>query len=266
LEIAAKLDIRVMPVLFDDCWHRDPRPGVQPAPRPGIHNSAWVQSPGSRVVSNRNEWKRLQAYVQDMLSDFASDPRILLWDLYNEPGNRFLTAMSLPSPRKQVSLLVRYVQMMLRSPSLALLEQAFHWARAAQPSQPLSVAHWFPWPKLDTYLLGVVDVVTFHNYNDAPNLAKQIASLQPYGRPILCTEYLARSRGSNFATHLPVFKQAGVGCFHWGLVSGKTQTIYTWQDRGGTDEPATWYHDLLRPDGTPHRIEELELIKELTRE
>jgi len=38
---------QVIPVLFDDCWKAEWKDGEQPEPIPGLHNSQWVQCPGS---------------------------------------------------------------------------------------------------------------------------------------------------------------------------------------------------------------------------
>ena len=108
-----------------------------------------------------------------------------------------------------------------------------------------------------------MSIPIFHNYNDAASLAMQIAALREHGRPLLCTEWLRRGH-SDVATHLPVFKAAGVGCINWGLVSGKTQTIYPWGSPGGQPEPALWFHDLFRGDGTPFNPAETALFRTLT--
>jgi hypothetical protein len=74
---------------------------------------------------------------------------------------------------------------------------------------------------------------------------------------------MARTAGSTFEGLLPVFKQAGVAAYNWGFVSGKSQTIYPWESWTKTfsNEPETWFHDILRPDGTPYRKSEVELIQ-----
>src|ERR1044071_1420896 len=45
LSIAAKHKIKPIFVLFDSVWDPDPKPGKQRAPRPGVHNSGWMQRP-----------------------------------------------------------------------------------------------------------------------------------------------------------------------------------------------------------------------------
>ncbi len=243
LDLAARKGIRTLFVLFDDCWNKDPKLGKQPEPIPGIHNSGWMQSPGSKIVADPSGWVRLESYVKGVVAAFAADERILMWDLYNEPGNNGLGDRSLP-----------------------LLQAAFGWARAARPQQPLTAGIWYDNQALIDFQLEASDVVTFHNYNDASSLSEQIRRLKALGRPVICTEYMARTRGSRFATHLPIFKQEQVGCFNWGLVSGKTQTIYPWGSPGGEPEPEVWFHDIFHQDGTPFDRAEVELIVKLRKE
>ncbi len=245
LGIASAHGIRPILVIFDDCWNDDPQIGLQPAPKPGIHNSGWVQSPSISVVnSGPTAWGRLERYVTDILSTFANDERILLWDLYNEPGNSNNGDKTLP-----------------------LLEAAFDWARAVNPSQPLSAGLWFDNQKLNEFQLAASDVITFHNYNPPENLEREIASLKQHGRPLICTEWMARTRGSLVRTNLEVFAREKVGCLNWGLVAGKTNTIYMWLSEGKPlvlTEPELWFHDLFRADGTPYDPAETALFKQLT--
>ena len=237
LGLATDHGIRPAFVFFDDCWNADPQPGPQPAPKPGVHNSGWAQSPGARVVNDSSLWTGLDEYVQGVIGAFTQDERILFWDLYNEPGNNDQGARSLP-----------------------LLKQAFAWARAASPSQPLTVGLWFDNDELNTFQLEASDIISFHNYHDAGNLEEQIRTLRAYGRPLICTEWLRRGH-SEVADCLPVFHREKIGAYNWGLVSGKTQTIYAWNTPGGAAEPEVWFHDLLRADGAPYRAEEVSLFR-----
>ena len=234
--------IRPLLVFFDDCWNQNPQPGRQPDPKPGVHNSGWVQSPGSSVVTDAASWTRLGEYVQGVLAAFGRDSRILAWDLYNEPGNNNLGEATLP-----------------------LLQAILGWARAAEPQQPLTVGIWFDNAALNQFSLAASDFTSFHEYSAEPEaLRSRIAELKALGRPVVCTEYMARPRGSLFSRYLPVFKNEGVGAYNWGLVSGKTQTIYPWGSPGGEPEPEPWFHDIFRPDGTPYSTQEVALIRSLT--
>ena len=232
--------IRTLLVIFDDCWNDNPKIGKQPDPIPGVHNSGWAQSPGSKGVLDRKAWPRLETYVADIMGTFGRDERVLMWDLYNEPGN---------SKRRETSL--------------PLLKAAFRWARAAGPAQPVTVGVWFTCKPLNDVQLVASDVITFHNYSNAKSLTAQITRLQALGRPVICTEYMRRS-DSRFQTHLPIFQRKEVGCYNWGLVNGKTQTIFPWGSKKGAPEPKQWFHDILRKDGSPYIPEEAELIRKLT--
>lgn len=265
LSMATRRGIRTLLVLFDDCWHDNPTMGKQPAPVPGVHNSGWVQSPGQRAATNPAFWPELENYVTDIIGTFAADDRVLMWDLYNEVGNIFLPTLSQPWTKKAFRLpwlLLRHL--LLPGPTLPLLKKTFQWARSTDPSQPLTSGIWFFDPPLNRYLLDTSDIITFHNYNHAANLSRQIEKLKETDRPLICTEYMARPQGSCFATHLPIFKAARVGCYNWGLVSGKTQTHFSWTSKPGTAEPDLWFHDILRGDGTPYDPAEVQTIRLLT--
>jgi hypothetical protein len=76
---------------------------------------------------------------------------------------------------------------------------------------------------------------------------------------------MARKNNSLFATIMPMLKEQNIGAINWGLVSGKTNTIYAW----GTpvpdgSEPALWFHDIFRRDGSVYKQEEVDVIKKLT--
>ena len=238
LEIADKHGIRIAFVIFDDCWNANPKIGKQPDPIPGVHNSGWVQSPSVSVVNNPAEWPRLETYVKDIVKTFAKDKRILMWDLYNEPGNSNQGDKTLP-----------------------LLTKVFIWAREASPSQPLTAGLWTGNKTLNKFQSDNSDIITFHNYGDAAELTKQIQTLREYQRPIICTEWMARTRKSICQTHLPVFKSENVGCMNWGLVSGKTNTIYPWDSKTSKDPPKLWFHDLFYADGRPYNIDEINTFK-----
>jgi len=241
LKIGAAHHIRPIIVIFDDCWNSDFALGKQPAPRPGVHNSGWAQSPGVNIVNSPLEWNRLERYVKGLLTAFRDDERILMWDLYNEPGNNQQGEKSLP-----------------------LLQTAFEWARSVRPSQPLSAGLWVDNQSLNEFQVSASDVITFHNYSTTNSLEAQITQLIAYGRPLICTEYMARPVGSRFETHMPIFKRERVGCMNWGLVAGKTNTIFAWNTPLDVPEPPLWFHDIFRKDGTPHRQEEVDFIRQIT--
>jgi len=242
LVIADKHKIKILFCIFDDCWNPDAKIGQQPEPRPGVHNSGWVRSPNKETHDDITQWNYLEEYVKDILTRFKNDKRILMWDLYNEPANSGYGMGSFP-----------------------LLKKVFEWAWAVRPSQPLTVGIWFmEYPEINKYQLEHSDVISFHNYSDTNSLKKAIDSLQKTGRPVICTEYMARTNNSKFITHLPVFKRTHVGAINWGLVSGKSNTIFPWESKEGSPEPNPWFHDIFRKDGTAFDKKEVEIIKQLT--
>jgi hypothetical protein len=241
LTITKKHGIRPVLVFFDDCWNDDPKPGKQPAPVPGVHNSGWVKSPGFKVVNDPTKWDRLEKYVTDVLTAFGKDDRVLMWDLYNEPGNHKQESKSLP-----------------------LVKAVFAWAWAVRPTQPLTVGVWFGNKELNDYQTSHSDVVSFHHYKSADELKAEIKKLKTTGYPIFCTEWMARTNNSRAATHLKIFKDEKVACINWGLVAGKSNTIFPWGSKKDSPEPKVWFHDLFRPDGTPYDPAEIALFRELT--
>ncbi|WP_375436111.1 1,4-beta-xylanase [uncultured Hymenobacter sp.] len=242
LGIADKHHIRTMFVFFDDCWNNDAKVGLQPAPKPGIHNSGWLQDPGDPASRDSTTFIKLKPYVQDVLSSFKSDKRILLWDLYNEPGNRGKLASSLP-----------------------LVRNVFAWAREVNPDQPLSVGLWnWDFQALNSYQAQHSDIITYHNYDDVAAHQRVIELLETHNRPLICTEYMARTRNSRFSNIMPLLKKQNVGAINWGLVDGKTNTKYQWETPlPDGSEPIEWFHEVFRKDGTAYRQDETDLIKKL---
>jgi hypothetical protein len=261
LSIAASKGIRTLFVLFDDCWHDNARLGPQPAPVPGRHNSGWLQSPGHAVIAAGTALPRLEAYVKGVVSAFAQDPRILGWDLYNEVGNGFLIGQALPREQREAAYAEALKERAARLPRhMELLQLAFEWARAAAPDQPLTAGVWTGDRKLNELLTSNSDIISFHSYANDERLVELIGRLRRHARPILCTEFMARTLGSDFRAQLPIFKRERVGCYNWGLVNGKTQTHIAW-----TGESHVWFHDILRADGSPYDPEEVAFIRGMTR-
>lgn len=264
LEIANLHGIRTLMTIFDDCWH-EPQPGTQPAPRPGIHNSGWVRSPGHAVLMDRSTWGELEAYVDDLAGQFADDQRVLAWDVYNEVTNLELPSASLPDEQRTAALAaVEVGRAAQNEAAIELLTNAFGWLRRAQVSQPLTAGIFYKNDELNERLIELSDIVSFHHYRDVESLERFIAKLANHDRPLWCTEYLNRRVGCTFETHMRVFARERIGCWNWGLVDGKTQTKWAWSDQASdASEPAVWFHDIFRVDGSPYSAEEIELIQSL---
>ncbi len=262
LAIADRHGIRPMLVLFDAVWDPFPRAGRQRQPTPGLHNSGWVQSPGVEILRDTLRLEEhLEPYVKAVVGRFANDRRVIAWDLFNEPDNANGGSYGAFEPRNKGEL------------AFALLRRTFAWAREMNPVQPLTAGPWKgDWvdpsqtAPITTFMLENSDVISFHSYDPLQSMQRLVAALQRYGRPILCTEYMARPRGSTFESILPFFKEQRVDAYNWGFVSGDSQTIYPWDswENAYPAEPPVWFHDIFRTDGTPYRPNEVELIRSLT--
>lgn len=261
LQIADKHKIKPLFVLFDSVWDPYPKAGKQREPKPHVHNSGWIQGPGIPALKDSTQYPRLEAYVKAVVSRFASDERVLGWDIWNEPDNPNVSAYgSVELPDK-----VKYV--------LPLLERSFEWARSVNPTQPLTSGVWRgDWTSdstltpIEKLQLEQSDVLSYHSYDDTLQFENRIKSLQRYDKPMLCTEFMARGNKNTFAGSLPILKKYNVGAYCWGLVDGKTQTIYAWDSwkKKYTAEPKLWFHDIFRRDGKPYKQDEVDLIRNLT--
>ena len=263
LGIAEKHHIKILFVLFDSCWDPFPALGKQRAPKLHTHNSGWVQSPGQKVLQDEKEYPRLEKYVRETVSKFKDDQRVLGWDVWNEPDNMTGPSYEAVEIKNKVDLV------------LSLLPKVFVWARESNPSQPLTSGVWMgdwsdeakmqPMHKLQ---IAQSDVISFHNYNTPQDFEKVIKQLQRYGKPLLCTEYMARPNGSTFEGFLPVARKYNVAMINWGLVDGKSQTKYAWDSwtKKYDAAPKVWFHEVFNNDGTPYIKAETDLITKLTSE
>ena len=262
LSLAAKHHIRPILVLFDSCWDPRPQLGPQHPPIPGVHNSGWVQSPGFAGLEDPAYEVKLKAYVQGVVGVFAKDPRVLAWDVWNEPDGLNVGSYNNLEPADKIARVD------------SLLPKVFLWAREEKPTQPLtSGVFQGNWTDPDQesattkIQLAESDVISFHNYGWPEEFEDRIKQLQGYRRPILCTEYMARGAGSTFDNTLPIAKRYHVAAINWGLVAGKTQTYFpwdSWQRPYVLQQPTVWFHEVFRQNGQPYRQREVDLIREET--
>ncbi|QBY00802.1 1,4-beta-xylanase [Rhodophyticola sp. CCM32] len=273
LEIASRNNIMVVPCLFDDCgFSGDPaNADLQPDPRPGVHNGRALASPGREIVMDRSQWSFCLDFLQDVIGKFKDDPRILFWDIYNEPGNGaiFLNAAT-----------TRDVRAELEPNSLDFLKQAFDAAVHVNPIHPLTSGAWrhgdfdnvtvpddIPYQNaIDQAMLQMSDIISFHGYVTVERMEVLIAYLNKFGRPLFCTEWMARPMGSRIQDQLPVLRQHEVGAFQWGLVKGRSQTHIPWpkviaDHPQASGEASEWFHDLLHPEGMPYDPSEIKTIR-----
>lgn len=263
LAIASKHGIRTLLTIFDDCWH-EPSPGQQPEPRAGVHNSGWARSPGRDILLDRGQWDGLRIYVEALADRFGGDQRVLGWDVYNEVTNLVLPSRSLPDEERARALgqieLTREAQ---ADAAVELMTLSFGWLREKGVTQPLTAGIYYKNDALSDVLIELSDIVSFHHYRERESLERLVEKLKKANRPLWCTEYLNRRGDCTFESHMTLFQAEKIGAWNWGLVDGKTQTKFAWSDRAGGGEPAVWFHDILRADGTAYEPSEVALIKSL---
>jgi len=261
LAVADKHKIGVMFVLLDGVWDPHPRLGKQRDPKPHLHNSGWVQSPGVEILSNPARHPELKPYIQGVVRRFRTDERIHAWDIFNEPDNPNRSSYGAQETPNKAEM------------ALLLLQRAFEWVREVGPEQPITAGVWSgDWSSpeklspINRFMLEESDIITYHCYGPIDDMKAHLEPLKRYGRPIICTEYMARPSGSTFEAILPYLKAEKVGAYNWGFVAGKTQTIYPWEtwQKTYTSEPEVWFHDIFRPDGKPFDPKEVKVIRELT--
>ncbi len=261
LRIADRHGIKIMFVFFDSVWDPYPYSGKQRDPKPGVHNSGWVQSPGLHALRDSGQDKRLETYIRSVVRRFAMDNRIFCWDVWNEPDNMNSEPYRSYEPINKPDLVTR------------LMEKVFAWIRAEKPSQPLTSCIWDTENstneavrRMQKVQIDNSDIITFHSYSPPDGFNKLADKLSLLNRPLICTEFMARGSGSTILAILPEAKKRNIGIMCWGLVDGKTNTIHDWgtwrkPDKG---EPTVWHHDIFRKDGNPYSDDEISVMKKLT--
>lgn len=218
--------------------------GPQPLSPPKVHNGEWRQTPGKeRVMHKPENWGWMEDYIMETMEYFRNDPRILFWDLFNEPYNSGD-----------------------RHHTLGFLRLLWTWARRIETPIPLTSAiqgmHLTP---IAVFLAENSDILSFHCYSNAKTMEKLVTLLSEFRRPLICKEWLARgSRNCTVFDILPIFKKYRVGALNWGLIPGKLQTQYPWGWDETKGEPEVWFHDLYREDHTPYDPKEIELFRKLS--
>lgn len=243
LEIADSHGISSLVTLFTNGGSEERFLGEDVVPVKGIHNSIWAQTPGKSIINDPSMWGVVEEYEKDLLRTFGGDRRIIAWCLYNEPEN-------VPECN-----------------TLPLMRKVFDWAHEVRPSQPLTativtnpftrkVKYYNRFP-LITFVCENSDIISYHCYDPTQDHEDFLKMLEPFGRPVFCTEYLARTRGCTFESTLPLLREHKVAAYSFGLVNGATQCHYEWnrvedgQKVPFSEEPELWFHDIFLPDGTP---------------
>lgn len=213
-----------------------------------------LSEPGYSLLDDPAMAERHYVFVRELVTKYKNDERILLWDVFNEPGNSRRGTMSLPHIKKFVEII-----------------------REIDPIQPLTIGIWSRMadfdklPEEERYCLEVSDIISYHNYGTYEENIREIQLLKKYGRPLINTEWLNRCRGNSVELMFPLFYLEKVGCCNWGFVAGKYQTYEPYNgvwERYEKDPQSCrnfdftkWFHDLYRPSHHPYNPHEIELIQ-----
>jgi hypothetical protein len=257
VDAAAERGIRPTFICWDDVNftlnpnvpNRQPYLGPQADPVPGMHNSQWTGTGGNAVLQNRGNWTLprtssapgagAKEYIQDVIGAYAQDNRVLMWNAYNEPANG---GQSVDNAR-------------------ALIQATASWARELDPVQPISFDIWGS--GADGTAAAESDVISYHNYSAPASTIAGVKNWMTSGRPVMLTEWMARTFGSTIPDILPDLQEMGVASYNWGLVNGDQQTHWPWGSPPQTEttEPPLWFHDLFRRDGTAYKPEEIAMYQ-----
>lgn len=263
LDVCAKHGISAMVVFGNDCM--PPKDEHYKPLRLGPQTFDWGYHGGRKhsqhqkhaqmgyhVMDEPAIAQRHYAWVKEIITRHKDDPRIIIWDLYNEPGNSRRGLTTLPHIRK-----------------------FFEIAREINPSQPLTSGIYQgqradeQLTELDRFVVENSDLISYHNYGPYADNIEIIKWLKGFGRPILNTEWMGRILHNTVQEMFPLFYLEKIGCYNWGFVAGKYQTYEpwnaTWQryDAGEADDVdfTKWFHDLYRPNLRPYDPKEIKLIQ-----
>ena len=223
-------------------------PGIFPctdAPAPAPAAPAAPPAPLYSPVDEPELAEKFYQYVDDLASRYAKDERVIVWNIWNEPGNSNRGTLSVPHMKK-----------------------AFEIFRSYDPIQPLCTDVWrMPKSNIlteeETIAIELSDIISYHDYGSLDHSVRVIEFLRQYGRPMLNTEWLHRIQYNNVATHLPLYYNNNIGIFNWGFVNGKFRGNEPWEGcwrryaKGEKLDIYKWQHDLLRPNYRPYDPEEI---------
>ena len=261
LDLLWEHGISSMVVLANDCM--PPKNDAWKAPKLGPQHTDWgyhggrknsqhgvFNAVGYHVLDDEETAVKYFEMVREIVTRYKDDERIIIWDVYNEPGN---------SNRRELTP--------------KNLKKIFEICREIDPSQPLTCATWSGdgenVPEVEKFGLENSDIITYHNYSTFEEHIRVINHLKKLGRPIMNTEWLARCTSNTVFDNFPVFFLERIGCYNWGFVAGKYQTYepyeahwkWYYSDKNANVDFTKWFHDLYRPSLRPYDPRETELIK-----
>jgi len=210
---------------------------------------------GYHVMDEPEIFARHEQWVREIMDTYKNDPRVIIWDLYNEPGNSNRAGVTMPHVRR-----------------------FFEIAREVNPMQPITSALWrnIDSPvqdEINSFLLENSDIISYHSYGTYEQNIRLIKLLKSHGRPVINTEWLARMTHNTVEEMFPLFYLEKIGCWNWGFVAGLYQTYEPWngvwqqweQGKARDVDFKVWFHDLYRFNLHPYDPNEIELIRKYCR-
>jgi hypothetical protein len=230
LQRCDKHHIRAMPVLFDSCF--DP----QEVNVDDYRGKTWIPSPGFPRLGEKDR-PAMRTYIRDVVGAYRDDPRIVMWDVVNEPeSTSYWADIEKDGGRETIVEFVRWS-----------LEQV----RQAQPTQPLTIG-WAAWTN-NLYALDLVDVICVHAYLPADPFAQVLKEARvlgrAYGKPVIINEFAGRP-GFPVQDGLKSIHEANMGWCLWELMIGSTQFT----------QGRVPYQGHIYPDGTCFSADEIAAI------
>ncbi len=241
LKICDRHGIKPGLTFFDDCHRHEGIFLDEPTePIKGYHNGRWAACPQDRERKDEN-LSKFKAYIQDVIRPHRNDPRVLWWEIFNEPN------MGLEFSRR-------------------LRKLGYAWARELKPTQPV-ICCWDDSPE--------TDIVNAHNYGNSwqhwdkqTDLSREkgavfteagarwYAPRPSNGEPVEVIHWLQGRKAA--AKYVP-----GV-YLCWELMVGNSNCRWYWGTPHGTPEPTVPWCGLMWPDATPVSLAEAEAIRRYT--
>ncbi len=267
LEVCFENGITAMLVLANDCsvpksLYTPPHLGEQHVDvgyhggrKVSPHKSYGGEDTRFHILDDPDIRPRYYEMVREIVTLYAHDPRVIVWNIFNEPGNG------------------------RGSESLPYMERFFEICREIGPDQPLCADVWGAMKdgraptEIQQRALELSDVVSYHCYSPLEGQISMIEQLRRWGRPAFCTEWLHRICRNTVEDAIPLYYLEKIGCYNWGFVAGKYQTYEPWETiwqqveagKGDRFDLTKWQHDLMRPSLRPYDPKEIELIKKYGR-
>jgi len=190
-------------------------------------DARWQYGQVDLAVILRGVSEEYKNYLRSFVGAFRQHPRVLMWDLCNEPffwtGNR----------AEDVGML----RELLKRRELEFWKVAVDTARSAQPSQPITVGIHGGHDRNPEEIYGLVDVISCHPYGGWWDNAKgfqetcdtYIRIANRLRKPLICSETCQGSKSNQtrtriIETSIRELERRKIGWLAWQLMAGKIVT------------------------------------------